>query len=138
RRMLGPDFLVTRPSGYALAIEPEQLDLERFRRLVERGRESADDEQRAGALREALELWRGPPLADVAYEPFALLEAPRLDDLRLAAHEDLIEAELALGRHADLLPELEALIAAHPYDERLPPQRMPPPYRAGRQAHPPR
>jgi len=134
RRALGPDVLVTRPSGYALEIEPEQLDLERFRRLVDRARESSEQEQRAGVLREALALWRGPPLADVAYEPFALLEGPRLEDLRLGAREDLIEAQLALGRHADLLPELESLIAAHPYDERLRAQRMLALYRAGRQA----
>jgi len=134
RRALGPDVLVTRPSGYALAIDPEQLDLERFRRLVDLARESGEQELRARLLREALALWRGPPLADVAYEPFALMEGPRLEDLRLGAREDLIEAELALGRHADLLPELESLIAAHPYDERLRAQRMLALYRAGRQA----
>jgi DNA-binding SARP family transcriptional activator len=134
RRTLGAEVLVTRPSGYALEIEPEQVDLERFRRLVQWARAAASDEQRAVALREALELWRGPPLADVAYEPFALLEAPRLEEQRLAAREDLIEAELALGRQSDLLPELEALIEAHPYDERLRAQQMLALYRAGRQA----
>jgi class 3 adenylate cyclase len=91
-------------------------------------------EQRAAKLREALGLWRGPPLGELAFEPFAALEVARLEELRLAAAEDLIDAELELGRDADLVPELEALISEHPFDERLRGQLMLALYRAGRQS----
>jgi DNA-binding SARP family transcriptional activator/tetratricopeptide (TPR) repeat protein len=134
RKVLGADVVVTGASGYALHADDEQIDLGRFRRLVESAQGASDDATRAGMLREALGLWRGPGLADLVYEPLGLLEAPRLEELRLAAHADLIDAELALGRHADLLPGLEALIEAHPFDERLRGQLMLALYRAGRQA----
>ena len=100
RRMLGPDRVVRRPPGYMLVVEPGELDLERFERLVE-GR----------SLHEALGLWRGPALADVLYEPFASEEAERLEERRLVALEERIEADLAAGEGARLVPELEALDA---------------------------
>jgi DNA-binding SARP family transcriptional activator/tetratricopeptide (TPR) repeat protein len=134
RKTLGPDVIDTRPPGYALDLEPEQFDVSRFQRLTERARAVASPEERVAILREALQLWRGPPLADLAFEPFALLEAPRLEELCLAAQEDLIDTELALGGHRELVPELETLVAAHPFDERLRGQLMLALYRSGRQA----
>jgi DNA-binding SARP family transcriptional activator len=134
RKELGEDMIETRGGGYAVNVEPEQVDLARFERLVAAAREADTAEERAATLREALALWRGPALADLAYEPFAAAEAGRLEELRLAAHEDLIEAELERGRHADLVPELEALVAQHPFRERLRGQLMLALYRAGRQA----
>ena len=133
RKALGADVLVTRDAGYVLAITPEQVDLGRFERLSAEGRTATDVAERAAKLREALELWRGPPLADLAFEPFAALEIARLEELRLAAREDLLDAELELGRHADLVPELERLIEDHRFDERLRGQLMLALYRAGRQ-----
>src|SRR5262249_34997527 len=91
-------------------------------------------EERALKLREALALFRGPPLADLAYESFADVEILRLEELELGAREDLIGAELELGRHADVISEREALIARHPYRERLRAQLMLALYRSGRQA----
>ena len=99
-----------------------------------RGRQRADPERAAEKLREALALWRGPPLADLAYEPFAQAEIARLEELRLAALEQRIDAELAIGRHAELAGELEALVAEHPLRERLRGQLMLALYRSGRQA----
>jgi peptide/nickel transport system substrate-binding protein len=123
RRVLGPDRVVRRPPGYLLVVEPGELDLERFERLVE-----------ARSLHEALRLWRGPALADVLYEPFACEQAERLEERRLVALEDRIEADLATGEGAQLVPELEALTQEHPFRERLTAQRMLALYRAGRQA----
>ena len=117
-----------------LDVAPDQVDLGRFERLCAEARAAADVAERAEKLREALGLWRGPPLADLAYEPFAALEIARLEELRLAAREELIDAELELGRHADLVPELERLVQEHPFDERLRGQLMLALYRAGRQA----
>jgi DNA-binding SARP family transcriptional activator len=134
RKALGPETVVTGSSGYLIRIEDDQLDLARFRQLVEAAQAIAEDDARAQTLRDALALWRGSALADLAYEPFGVLEAPRLEELRLAAQVDLLDAELALGRHADLLPELESLVEAHPFDERLRGQLMLALYRAGRQA----
>jgi DNA-binding SARP family transcriptional activator/DNA-binding beta-propeller fold protein YncE len=128
RKALGEDRLFTRPPGYLLRVEPRELDFERFEDLAERGR--ADGDPRL--LREALELWRGEPLADVRDEPFAQRASRQLDEARLAAHEDRLEADLANGRHAELVPELEGLIARHPFDERLYRQLMLALYRAGR------
>ena len=85
-------------------------------------------------LRQALGLWRGEPLADLSFEPFAAAEVARLEELRLGAIEDRVDAELALGHHAELVAELEALVAAHPLRERLRGQLMVALYRCGRQA----
>jgi DNA-binding SARP family transcriptional activator len=135
RKALGRvgERLETRPSGYLLRVEPGELDLERFCRLVEH---AAGTEPRAAGetLREALALWRGPPLADLAYEPFAQAAAGRLEELRLAALERRIDADLALGRHADLVAELETLVAREPLRERLWAQLILALYRCGRQA----
>ena len=137
RKALGNGRLETHGHGYLLALEPEQLDLGRFERLLGDGRElltSGDADRAAGALRAALGLWRGPPLSDVAFEPFAQAEIARLDELRLAALEERIEADLALGRHAELVPELEGLVREHPLRERLRAQLMLALYRSGRQS----
>jgi DNA-binding SARP family transcriptional activator len=133
RKVLGPELLLTRGRGYVLAIDPETLDLARFERLVRAARE-APPEERAPLLREALRLWRGEPLADLAGEASATPEARRLEELRLAAFEELVDAELAAGHAADLVPELEALVARHPLRERLRAQLMLALYGAGRQA----
>ena len=96
RKLLGAETLVTRPPGYALRVERDQLDLGRFERLVAESRRQAA-EQRSRTLREALALWRGPPLADLAFETFALGEIRRLEELRLEALEARIDADLELG-----------------------------------------
>src|SRR5215210_5581606 len=136
-RKLAPEAsLLTRPPGYVLEAEAESVDLLRFERLAREGRTAlaAGDPQRsARVLRVALDLWRGPALAEFANEPFAQIEGGRLDDLRVAALEDRIEADLALGRHAELISELEALIASNPHRERLRQQQMLALYRSGRQ-----
>jgi DNA-binding SARP family transcriptional activator len=133
RKLLGPDVLTTKPPGYRLEIAPEQLDVERFRRLVEAAKQGSPDE-RASRLREALALWHGPPLADLAFEAFAQNEIARLEELRLAALEDQIQADLDGGRHAELVGELESLAREHPLRERLRAQLMLALYRSGRQA----
>ncbi len=133
RKLLGSDVLVTKPPGYQLRIEPEQLDLERFTRLVEESRAEPPAE-RAAKLRRALALWRGPPLADLGFEAFAQQEIGRLEELRLAALEDRVDAELEAGRHSDLIGELEAFADEHPLRERLRSQLMLALYRSGRQA----
>jgi DNA-binding SARP family transcriptional activator len=133
RKQLGRDAIATLPAGYALDIPPEQIDVVRFERLLAEAR-GARPEQRAELVRSALVLFRGPPLADLALEPFAQTEIGRLEELALTAREDLVDAELALGRHVDVVPELEVLIAANPYRERLRAQLMLALYRSGRQA----
>ena len=133
RKALGRDVVVTRAPGYVLQVEPEQLDLRRFEQLLAQARDS-EPADRARVLREALDLWRGPPLAEFAFERFAENEIGRLDDLRLAAVEERIEADLELDRHAELAGELEGLVADHPYRERLRGQLMLALYRSGRQA----
>jgi YVTN family beta-propeller protein len=128
---------VTQAAGYVLSVPPGQLDACRFEALLEQGRRElahGDAELAAGTLRSALALWRGPPLADLAYQRFAQSEISRLEELRLTALEERIEAELTLGRSDALVPELEALIAQHPYRERLRAQLMLALYRCGRQA----
>ena len=133
----GQELLVTRAPGYALQVEAEQFDLRRFERLLSEGRAAlarGKAETARTALAEALGLWRGAALADLETVPFAQREAPRLEELRLAALEERVEADLALGRHADLVTELEPLTAAHPLRERLRGQLMLALYRAGRQA----
>lgn len=137
RRALGSDVLQTRPGGYALAVDATRFDLTLFEaRVVEgRGLLAAGDAGRARrAFEEALELWRGPPLAELASEPFAQRERDRLQELHVAALEGRVEADLALGAHAALVPELDALVARHPLRERLREQQMLALYRSGRQA----
>ncbi len=131
RRELG-DRLVTRPPGYLLRVEPGELDLDRFRRLVEEARVS-EAVDAAALLQEALALWRGDPLADLSGEP-AGASAAHLGELRLEALENRIDADLALGRHATLVPELDALVGTEPFRERLRGQLMLALYRSGRQA----
>ncbi len=134
RKELGQAALVRRPPGYALELEEERVDLSRFalraadgRALLERDPESA-----AAVLREALALWRGPALAEFTFEPFAQIDIARLEELRLQCLEDRIEADLAMGRHADLIPELEALARAEPRREQMRAQLMLALYRSGR------
>jgi DNA-binding SARP family transcriptional activator len=145
RKLLEPErgrgqpgrVLLTRPSGYLLQLESEQLDLARFERLLAEARRAlAADDLATGRARlgEALSLWRGQPLADLAYEPFAQAEIARLEELRMGALEERIEADLALGCHADVVGELEALVAAHPLRERLRRALMLALYRSARQA----
>jgi DNA-binding SARP family transcriptional activator/class 3 adenylate cyclase len=134
----GSGFRVLRHgAGYVLEGDGERVDARRFERLVEAGRRTlaTGDAASAGSLlRQALGLWRGPVLADFADAPFAQAEAVRLDELRLAVTEELVDVELDLGSHASLVPQLEALVAAHPLRERLWGQLMVALYRAGRQA----
>ena len=128
--------IVTRDHGYALQVEPDEIDLVVFQRLLDAGRHAADrrEHDRAAALLgEALELWRGPPLAEFADEPFARGEVGRLDELRLEALEARIDADLALGRHGALVGELQLLCAQHPFRERLHAQLMLALYRSERQ-----
>jgi DNA-binding SARP family transcriptional activator/DNA-binding beta-propeller fold protein YncE len=129
--------LLTRGSGYVIQIEPGELDLHRFERALAEGRQALDadaPDAAAEKLREGLALWRGPPLADFAYEPFAQTEIARLEQLRLTALEQRIEADLELGRHAEVVGELEALVAEHPLREGLRAQLMLALYRCDRQA----
>jgi DNA-binding SARP family transcriptional activator len=138
RKAFAPEELLkTRSGGYVLDVDPEQVDVHRFEQLLERGRQQSADGKHAHALatlEDALELWRGPPLADLAYEDFARTEIERLNELRLVATEERIEAELVLGRHDTLVPELEGLIAKHGLRERLRGQLMLALYRSGRHA----
>jgi DNA-binding SARP family transcriptional activator len=139
RRALRADdgAVVTRAHGYELRLDRECLDAHRFARLVGDGRgalAAGRPEQAVATLQAALALWRGSPFADLAYEPFAQREITRLEDLRVAALEQLIEAKLALGGHAELVGQLATLIAEHPYRERLRAQLMLALYRSDRQA----
>jgi len=134
RKTLGRDAVLTRPPGYVLDLDPERVDLHRFERLVGQAAEGGDPERRSSLLHEALGLWRGSPLADLAFEPFALVEIARLEELRTVAREELVQAELELGRHSKLVGELEALVGEHPLRERLRGQLMLALYRSGRQA----
>jgi DNA-binding SARP family transcriptional activator len=137
RSAVGTDVLRSEPAGYGLRLAPGELDADRFEVLLRRGRaELADGDAReaAATLRRALGLWRGPALAEVAEERFAQPEAARLEDLRLACLSDRIDADLACGRHEELVGELEALVRAHPLRERLRGQHMLALYRSGRQA----
>jgi DNA-binding SARP family transcriptional activator len=136
RKALPGDVLVTRPTGYALQVERDELDLWRFeRRLAEGERALRSDPQRAvESLTGALAEWRGRPLADLAYAPWAQAPVVRLEELRAAALELRVEAELALGHHGRLVGELQALVAEHPLREHLWAQLMTALYRDGRQA----
>jgi DNA-binding SARP family transcriptional activator len=129
--------LRTQSPGYVIRIDPGQLDLGRFERLLEEGRRALAEgvpETAAEILRDALSSWRGPALADFAYEPFAQAAIARLAELRLTAIELRAEADLALGRHSELVGELEALVAEHPLREHLRRQLMLALYRSGRQS----
>jgi DNA-binding SARP family transcriptional activator/tetratricopeptide (TPR) repeat protein len=133
----GPPRVLARPPGYLLRVEPGELDLDVFEQRVAAGRDvlgRGDPGRAAVLLRGAESLWRGRPLADLEFEPFARFEIQRLEAQRLLAAEDRIEAELALGQHGALCPELEQLVAEHPLRERLRGQLMLALYRSGRQA----
>src|SRR5262249_13168329 len=137
RALLGPDRIERRPPGYLLRVAPGELDLERFERLLAQGREAAaagDATSARGRLQEALDVWRGPALADLLNEPFAAGEAQRLEERRMLALEDRIAADLELGRGPELVPELERLLVDQPFRERPVEQLMVALYRAGRQA----
>ena len=118
RKQLGEGRLVTRAPGYLLRVDPGELDLDHFERLLGEAR-TDEPETAANKLRAALALWRGPALGDLAYEPFAQPEIARLEELRLVALEQRIESDLACGRHRELIGELEALVFEHPLRERL-------------------
>lgn len=137
RKAIGADRLLTRSPGYSLRVEDDELDLARFERLVQEGREllgAGDSKAAARRFDEALQLWRGPPFAEFQAEPFARDAGARLEDARLAALEERIEADLALGRHTRLVPELEELVGREPLRERPRGQLMLALYRSGRQA----
>ncbi|MBA3327191.1 MAG: AfsR/SARP family transcriptional regulator [Solirubrobacterales bacterium] len=140
RRLLGVEEasrLATQAGGYMLRLDPGQLDAEHFGRLVQSAGAAVANgrmDMAVQRLDDGLALWRGPALADLRYEAFAQAEIARLEELRLAALEERVEAALALGRHAEVIPEAEALIREHPLRERLRGQLMLALYRDGRQA----
>jgi predicted ATPase/DNA-binding SARP family transcriptional activator len=137
RALEDPDLLMTTPAGYRLRVRPGELDVERFEQRVADGRgalAAGEPEGAAALLREALELWRGPALAEVAALPFAPAEIARLEEQHLEALELRVEADLATGRHAELIGELHQLTGEHPWRERLHAQLMLALYRSGRQA----
>lgn len=138
RKVLGPTSgIETRSPGYTIRLAPEQLDLAGFERLTADASDAlaeAEAQRAADLLRQALDLWRGAPLADLTYESFARAPIERLEEIRLAALEQRIEAELALGRHNELVGELEQLVAENPFRERFRAQLMLALYRSGRQA----
>ena len=137
RKALPQGVLSTRPHGYAIEVDPGELDLHVFECLLEEGRGGLAEGRPAAAgeaLQRALGLWRGPALAEFAAEPFAASEGARLEELRLLALEERLEADLALGRHADLIGELELLVEQHPLRERFCLQLMLALYRSGREA----
>jgi DNA-binding SARP family transcriptional activator len=132
RAAMGRDAIETRRPGYVLQADSSSIDAVRFERAVEAAR-TLDAPERAEALREALGMWRGAPLADLAFEGFAQGEIGRLEELRLGALEDRLDAELELGRHADVCAELTALANRYPARERLRYLQMLALYRSGRQ-----
>jgi len=137
RRSLEPDdVLLTRAPGYLLQVAPEQVDLHRFEVRVAAARRIAPTEpdRAADELRDALGLWRGAPLSDVAGEPFTTWAIPRLEELRLAVIEERIDLDLRAGRHQQLVGELRNLVDRHPFRERFAGQLMLALYRTGRQA----
>jgi DNA-binding SARP family transcriptional activator len=138
RKALGSMSVIdTRSPGYVIRLSPEQLDLTVFERLAADATEAlaAGDARRAAdLLRQALDLWRGAPLADLTYESFAQAPIERLEEMRLAALERRIDADLALGRHSEVVAELEQVVSEHPVRERLRAQLMLALYRSGRQA----
>jgi DNA-binding SARP family transcriptional activator len=133
----GRAHLRTRHGGYILHVDPEDIDLRQFERLFEEGRRELEAGDAAAAeekLEAALRLCRGSPLAGLAEEPFAAPEMRRVEELEFAATEARIEALLALGRDAEVIPELEALVAQYPLRERLRAELMRALYQSGRQA----
>jgi DNA-binding SARP family transcriptional activator len=133
RKALGPELLARREWGYVLRAEPDSIDLNRFERLIAAA-EPLPARERSAKLAEALQLWRGPALSDLAAEPGLQTEIARLDELRLTTLERRIDADLEAGRNAELVGEIETLIAAHPLREHLRWQLILALYRAGRQA----
>jgi predicted ATPase/DNA-binding SARP family transcriptional activator len=133
RKALGARTISTGPAGYQLEVGRDGLDARRFEQLLVEARE-AEPSVAGARLRQALALWRGPALADFAFEPWAQAETGRLEELRLGALQDRVDADLALGRAAELVAELEGLIAEHPLRERFRGQLMLALYRSGRQA----
>ena len=134
RKAIGSDLIVSQAPGYLLRVDPERFDLARFERLVAEARRTGEPRDRAEKLRVALSLWRGPALEDLAFESFAQTEIARLEEARLEALEERLDADLALGRAGDLVIELEGLVARYPLRERFRVQLMLALYRAGRQA----
>jgi DNA-binding SARP family transcriptional activator len=133
RKALGSDVLETRAPGYVLSVAAQQLDARRFERALADSRNLPADERR-DRLQAALDLWRGPALAEFAFDDFAQAEIRRLEELRLIALGERIDADLDLGRHGDVIGELEALARDHPLRETFRRQLMLALYRAGRQA----
>jgi predicted ATPase/DNA-binding SARP family transcriptional activator len=137
RKALGGELLVTRAPGYLLRVDEALVDAERFAELIQRARDAMGDrraDEARSMINDAIELWRGPPLADFTYESFAQGDVARLEELRLEGIELRVEAELALGQHVRLVGELEQLVLRYPFRERLRGQLMLALYRAGRQA----
>ncbi|HET8756658.1 MAG TPA: AfsR/SARP family transcriptional regulator, partial [Solirubrobacteraceae bacterium] len=136
RRALAGDGaeIVTRGRGYELRIDREHVDVCRLERLVSEAARAAENGRANGAAREALGLFRGDPLADLADEPFANAEIRRIEELRLTAAELAIDADLEAGRHQEVVGEIDALLSDNPLRERLHAQRMLALYRCGRQA----
>ena len=133
----GDSALVTRAPGYLLHVQPGELDLHRFERLLAEGRRARADGEAASAARllhEAAGLWRGRPLADLEFAPVVRVDVERLEELQLVAIEERIEAELAVGRDGELVAELRQLTGEHPWRERLQADLMLALYRSGRQA----
>jgi DNA-binding SARP family transcriptional activator len=133
RKVLGAGVLETKPPGYRLNVRPGELDLDRFRTLVQEA-STEGPQQKSAKLREALALWRGPSLADFTFESFAQPHVVHLEELRLATLEERVQADLDHARHGELIGELEALVEQHPVRERLRGQYVLALYRSGRQA----
>ena len=134
---LAGERLATRPPGYALELRVDEIDADRCERLYSSARTAladGDAGKAAASLQDAMALWRGSPLAEFTYEPFAQAAIARLEELRMSCREELIEAELALGRHAEAVAELEAFVREQPFRERPRGQLMLALYRSGRQA----
>jgi class 3 adenylate cyclase len=130
-------LIQTHKPGYLLRLAPDQLDVTRFEQLAAAGRTAARSgrhDEAASQLRDALAIWRGPALAEVAYEPWAEAEAARLEESRVAVLEDRFDADLAVGRHAEIVGEVEAVARQHPWRERVWGQYLLALYRSGRQA----
>jgi DNA-binding SARP family transcriptional activator len=134
RKLVGRQRVITRSPGYLLRVEADEVDAMQFEGLVRAALAGTEPSRRAALLRDALALWRGEAFADLAYDAFALGEIRRLEERRLAALEERIEAELTLGQHAELVGELELLVEQHPLRERLRGLLMLALYRSGRQA----
>src|SRR5437660_126202 len=133
RKLLGPDLVVTKPPGYLIRIGPSQLDVNRVQALLDEAK-TAPAAERGAKLRDALVLWRGPPLEEFAYEAFAQGEIARLEELRLTLLEERLDADIEAGAASELVGELEALVGEHPLRERFREQLMLALYRSGRQA----